>query len=455
MDMVKRKKTINDNRRGDLISVEEEFSELADINKRLKRKIFDLYTIFEISVHLNSMLNSDQLLDGMLLTCIGQMGVDGAAIFLANETKNDDPKSTKMPKGFSLKLECTKGINHSDMGLIFYPNRRLYHLLLTRKKPLTFSEVIQAMETRQDEIEKINFLEPALVIPMIMKNRIRGIITLTKKISGAKYNENDFEFLSILSNQLAVVVENSLLHKSEMEATRKLTLAQKQLFDAEKVAALGRLSASIAHEINNPLGIIKNYLLLMKDDIDDNKKVLDKIIIIQEEVNRISRIVSQLLDFYKPHKEEFKRVDIAGMLTKTVDVLKPLFKQSDIDIKLNKFGEKVKVSGSAEQLRQVIVNILINAKEVMPDGGNIEINIDKNYSYLNIEISDDGPGIPQDKIPYLFEPFYTTKGLGKGTGLGLSVSYGIIKNHGGNITVKNNEDKGAKFIISLPLREQE
>ena len=438
----------------DKITFEEEVSELTDANKRLRRKIFDLYTIFEISVHLNSMSSSDQLLNGILLTCIGQMGVGGAAIMLSPGTFQEEHKSTKMPNDFSLELSCTKGLTYKGERFSFCPNRRLYHLMLSQKRPIYYADAVHALEMRQTEISKLNSLEAALIVPMILKNQLRGIMTLTNKISQADFQENDLEFLSILANQLTVAVDNSRLYLSEKEANLKLAAIQKQLVESEKMAALGKLSASIAHEINNPLGIIKNYLLLLKLDLEQNNNTLSSISIIQDEVNRISSIVGQLLDFYRPHKNVFQALNLEGLVKETVGIISRPFEQGGIKIMLNDFHNLSEVNGSFEQLRQVLINILLNAKDSMRDGGFINISSSRNGDFQSISISDCGSGIPKEHLPHIFEPFFTTKEVSNGTGLGLSVSYGIIKNHGGDITVRNNDERGATFTISLPLKDK-
>ena len=451
--MVARRKMNNRVPRAQNLSVEEDLSELTDTNKQLKRKIFDLYTIFEISVHLNSMLDSDQLFDGMLLTCIGQMGVNGAALLLAPGEPRRDQKSTKMPNNFYLNLVCTKGIANKKGRLEFLPNRRLYHLMQSSKRPLYFEEVAEALETKQSEVQKLKDLEAALIIPMILKAQIRGILILTKKISETQFYANDLEFLSILVNQLTVAVENSRLYRSERKAYGKLATAQNQLIESEKMAALGKLSASIAHEINNPLGIIKNYLLLLEEDAacDDNTHA--NISIIRDEVKRISLIVGQLLDFYRPQKEIYKPVDIRRIVNDIIEVIKSPFRQSGVEIKVGKIESDGNIIGSAEQLRQVVINILVNARESMPDGGRIDITSCSENGNLYLSISDEGQGISEEYFPRIFEPFFTTKEGKNGTGLGLSVSYGIVKRHGGTITVVNNKGKGTKFTILLPYKE--
>ncbi|MCP4634361.1 MAG: GAF domain-containing protein [candidate division Zixibacteria bacterium] len=434
------------------VSIEEEVSELTDANKRLKRKIFDLYTIFEISVHLNSMLDSDRLLDGLLLTCIGQMGINGAAIFLAPGDMFKGKKTSKMPNNYYLELARTKGIKFKGQKLTFMPNRRLYHLMQSTKSPLRFDEIAHVLEVKQSEVDKLKQMEAELVIPMILQNQVRGVLTLSEKISKLPFYDNDLEFLSTLVNQLAVAVENSRLYQSEKLAYNQLAATQKQLVESEKMAALGKLSASVAHEINNPLGIIKNYLLILEQDIRDDKKLIENLNIVEDEVNRISQIIHQLLDFYRPQNNAFEDVEISKVVSDTIDVIRAPFKQTDVEIIFQNVPREYIIVGSSEQIRQVLINVFVNAKESMPDGGIIEVALRNINDSVEINISDNGMGIPEKYINKIFEPFFTTRQNSKGTGLGLSVSYGIIQQHGGNIKAENNKNKGASFIISLPLK---
>ncbi|MBD3170070.1 MAG: hypothetical protein GF307_11350 [candidate division Zixibacteria bacterium] len=433
------------------LSIEEDLSRLSDINKQLKRKIFDLYTIFEISVHLNSMLNSDQLLDGMLLTCIGQMGVGGAALMLASDTPDENSKTSKMPADFNLKLACTKGIGFKGKDLAFYPNRRLYHLFQSTKRPLYIEEVAKSLEMKKEEVLKLELLEAKLIIPMILKGQIRGVLTLTEKISDTPFYDADLEFLSILVNQLTVAVENARLYRSEKESAERLAQAQKQLMESEKMAALGTLSASIAHEINNPLGIIKNYLLLLEQELNPEGESAANFKIIKDEINRINTIVAQLLDFYRPRKEKIEQIDIQKMVVDIVNVIGRPFEKSGVKFKIDNLNKTNNVKGSLEQLRQVLINIIVNAKESMPNGGIIDISSSSRNGHVYLSISDNGTGIDQQIMNRIFEPFFTTKENSKGTGLGLSVSYSIVQRHGGAIEVLNNHSGGATFTVKLPF----
>ena len=226
--------------------------------------------------------------------------------------------------------------------------------------------------------------------------------------------------------------------------------AQQQLINTERLAALGEMSARVAHEINNPLGIIKNYLLLLHRTIGRNIEASNYADIVSQEIDRIARIVRQLLDFYQPVRDDLESVNIVLILEEVLELMDRQFKKLNIELIRNFPTDCSSFEGSPENIRQVILNIIINACDAMPDGGKIEIEMQTYPDNLSIRFCDTGPGIPVEIIPRIFEPFFTTKQPGKGTGLGLSVCYGIIKRHKGSITYTNTKVGGC-FEIKLPF----
>jgi signal transduction histidine kinase len=418
----------------------EQYSELSDGNRRLRRKIFDLYTVFEISRHLSSMLDTEALIDAILLTCLGQMGVESAVI-LTIENYSD-----------SLRKPYSKGIDISSFDDIAIKlNSPLAELLLKNGKPMTRLQLEVGLNSFENGAGILRHLNFRLVAPMIMKNRLTGILILPEKISGAEYYESDIEFLSLLMNQLSVALENSNLYVREREAKEELQRTQQLLIVTEKMAALGKLSASIAHEVNNPLGIISNYLHILSvrklpDDVYANY-----IKILREEVKRIAGIVRQLLDFYRPQQEQITEVDLKRVIAESLALLSNQMATANVEIRLDFANDLPLIQGSSEKLKQVFLNLLMNSKDFLPSGGQIDIKARHWGAAVQIELSDNGPGIPEEYLPKVFEPFFTTKPGGEGTGLGLSVCYGIIQWHQGSITVGNNDNGGATFRITLPI----
>lgn len=333
-----------------------QLAELAETNKRLKRKIFDLYTIFEISRHLNSVLNTQTLLDAIILTCIGQMGVNGAAIFIVRGQGSDE---LALAKHKGLSLPPSRELLIAGDSPVF----RLFHE--SHGKPLSFDE-IRSTIGETPEVAVLSSVECAYLIPMSLQGRIRGLLSVTRKISGAGFLDDDLEFLSILANQLSVAIENARLFDSEKEALEKLRTTQLQLVQAEKLAALGQLSARVAHEVNNPLGIIKNYLLMIRQQCNQDKDAEKFVEIVTEEVDRIAGIVRQLLDMFRPQPDTFGSTDVGAVLEETLLLLSLHAQKGRIKIDKKLPRQFPRIYGSAEQLKQVFLNILINACDFMP-----------------------------------------------------------------------------------------
>ncbi len=234
------------------------------------------------------------------------------------------------------------------------------------------------------------------------------------------------------------------------QRVNQLRRLQAQLTQSERMAATGELAAQIAHEINNPLGIIKNYVgiarMLMPEE-DNNRENLK---IVDQEINRIAGIVRRLLKFAKPGTEDIQQVQINQVLEELLALLQGQLFRRKIEI-VSEFTENLpEVNVSTDQMRQVFLNLIKNAEDAMPEGGKLTIGTRYRKGRVEIEIADDGCGIPGEDVKNIFEPFFTTKGV-KGTGLGLSVSYGIIKNYNGEIEVQSEPGKGTTFTIQLPV----
>ena len=424
-------------------SLADQVSHLSDANRRLRRKIFDHYTVFEIARHLSSMLDTESLIDAILLTCLGQMGVEGAAIFLTDA--NSEFLINPHAKGVILaKLKNIKITYNSD----------LVKTLLNTGKPMTSPELDSHLTNDENLAKLMQHLNIRMAAPLLMKDRLLGILFLPNKISQAKYHDNDLEFLSLLMNQLSVALENAQLYERERQVIAKLQNTQRLLVETEKMAALGKLSASIAHEVNNPLGIINNYLQILSLRKVPDEVYSSYIKILKEEVERIAGIVKQLLAFYRPYQEQITEVDINKVLAESLALLSNQLSNANITVYLDIKRNMPKIRGSSEKLKQVFLNLIMNSKDFMPKGGEIEIKARSQIKDIIIEFTDTGPGIDEKNMSKLFEPFFTTKGK-DGTGLGLSVCYGIIQWHKGTITAGNGKRGGAKFTITLPTERDD
>jgi PAS domain S-box-containing protein len=417
--------------------------ELTEANRQLKRRIYDLYTIFELSRNFNAVLNYETLLDSFVLTSLGQMGVAKAVLYLPREIG-----------GRKFHLARTKGSPpFPEKEIVIDPEDEFGKYMTAYNRPIFVRSLVDRMPTEQN-LNFAEYFDCGLIVPLIFQTKLRGVLILSGKESGQPFQDEDTEFLSILANQTAVSIENARLYESEKEALQKLHKIQKLLLQTERLAVLGELSAKVAHEVNNPLGIIKNYLDLISREADEEYKQKEYLTIIRQEINRIAIIIKQLLNMGRPIHIAFSKIDIKEILRDVIAMLKRQLDSSNVTISLESDNSLPAISAWPDGLKQVFMNLIINARDAMPDGGQIVIKLSHDESKVQILFEDSGPGIDQKHLPHIFEPFYTTKESDAGTGLGLSVSYRIMKNHNGNIEYRNIE-KGGCFRIELPIEQEE
>ncbi|HTY61129.1 MAG TPA: ATP-binding protein [Acidobacteriota bacterium] len=231
---------------------------------------------------------------------------------------------------------------------------------------------------------------------------------------------------------------------------------QQQLIQSEKLSAIGELISGIAHELNNPLTGVMGYsqLLQLRKDLDDRAK--DNLLKINNLALRCQKIVQNLLSFARKQKPERTLSDINDILEKTVELRSYELQVNNIELTRELDRHLPKTIADAHQLQQVFLNVLTNAEQAMLEAhgkGHLTIRTSLNTANARIvvEVIDDGPGIPENYLTRIFDPFFTTKEVGKGTGLGLSLSYGMIKEHGGNIYARSKLGEGATFVIELPI----
>ncbi|MBP6470684.1 MAG: GAF domain-containing protein [Chloroflexi bacterium] len=269
----------------------------------------------------------------------------------------------------------------------------------------------------------------------------------------AAFDKDTIHRLEALAAHATLAVQNARLYNELEAALEKEQVTRLQLVQAQKLSAMGRLVASVAHELNNPLQTIKNCLFLTQQDIGPEAITQTYLEMAISETTRLKNLVLQLRDVYRPSgSEEMQPVLVTAVISQVSFILKQHFKENSITLQFTPPENEYTVMGDANQLAQVLLNICLNAVEaIQPDSGMIRIQMlnDKEDRFIGIQIQDSGPGIPTDIIDNLFEPFFTTKTAG--TGLGLAICYDIVQNHGGYITVENSQTEGAIFDVWLPL----
>jgi len=238
-----------------------------------------------------------------------------------------------------------------------------------------------------------------------------------------------------------------------LDMERALRRTQEQLLQSEKLAAMGRLTSQIAHELNNPLYGIMNTLELLKTEIAPESKRRKILEMALSETVRLSDLLRKMLSFSKPDQEERQPVEINSVLDEILLLHEKQLKENDINIASTLSEGLGLVNASKNQLRQVFLNMIANARDAMPSGGTLSVITSGDQNEIKVEVSDSGVGIAEEHIGKIFDSFFTTKDEIKGVGLGLSVCYGFIKDHGGDIQVNSQVGIGTTFSVSLPLHK--
>ncbi len=226
---------------------------------------------------------------------------------------------------------------------------------------------------------------------------------------------------------------------------------EEQMVQNEKLTSLGLLAAGVAHEVNTPLAVISNYIQMLARQLpgdDPRHKLIERIV---KQTFRASEIVNNLLNFSRTGAAEFAEVDLNSVVEETLSLVHHPFKSARVNV-IKSFEQPLPpVLGSTNRLQQVFLNLFMNARDAMPNGGMLEVRTWARNGSVEVEVTDTGVGIPRDSLTRIFDPFYTTKATGRGTGLGLSVSYGIIKEHAGKIDVRSTPGKGTSFRLEFPV----
>jgi len=340
---------------------------------------------------------------------------------------------------------------------------------------------IAALSTTVHDVHRALFLIPIVYSTFIFRMR-GGLITclafllvvLPRAVACSQYPNSLMRTLvsvlsatfvslliAILLNEIsrarAARAEIADLHAQLAESLVRLQASEEQLIQAEKLSSLGQMAASIAHEINNPLaGVLVYTQLLAKKLADDTLSrdvALGYLTKMATEIDRSSRIIRNLLDFARPSELSLGDVDINRVIEDALDLVGHRATLGQIDVVRDLQADLPKVYADYDQLRQVFVNLTLNAIQATPTRGRVTLQTRTTaQGILTVSVEDTGCGISEENREKLFTPFFTTKEKGQGVGLGLAVAKGIVEKHAGLIDVESNEDEGTRFVISLPVR---
>jgi signal transduction histidine kinase/DNA-binding response OmpR family regulator len=289
-------------------------------------------------------------------------------------------------------------------------------------------------------------------IAPISSLKVCGVLYVGRKVNASPFREAEWEMFLLIIKQASLAMENAKLYEELREYVKRIEDSQQALIRAEKMAAAGRLTASIAHEINNPLQAVQNCMhLATRSELSQSKR-REYIDLANHELDRLMRTVQRMLDFYRPGSVDPQRVNIVELLRRVIKLLSTQLGARNIQV-ITSYSSKIPtILAVSSQLEQVFINLILNAFDAMPGGGELRVTAQLEDDLVEILIQDTGPGVSEENRTRIFEPFVSTKK--GGTGLGLTVSYGIIAAHGGSLDLVSGHGPGACFRVSLPVKEK-
>lgn len=393
-------------------------------------------TLREVAAVLSSSLNRERVLTLILEQLARVVAYDSASVMLTGEST----LNTVAARGFQSRSQWDVGLRAEALEHVqaVLEERHLVIILDTET------------DKRWQRLPGSEYIRSWLGVPLVVQDRVIGLINLDS-VQPHFYTPVHGELTAAFANQAAIAIENARLYEDIRQRMDDLHRAQAQLVQSAKMAAIGRLSAGIAHELNNPLTAIllsaKSLLRHLPEASEEHRELTA----IVDEVRRTADIVRGLLDFSRQTELHRQRVEVNQVLQESLALVRRLIAQRGIVIQELYAPDLPRLYLDANRMKQVFLNIITNAADAMPQPGQLTLLTERVGEEVGIRIRDTGTGILPEHLHRLFEPFFTTKPVGEGTGLGLSVSLGIVQDHGGRIEVESCVGEGTCFSIMLPI----
>jgi two-component system sensor histidine kinase HydH len=396
-------------------------------------------------------LDIDEILKLVLEGVTKNIGFDRARLYLVNEKKNI--------------LECKMAVGVDEdriKGVVLSLDKHdsVVARSIFEKKPFVIPEAQNDPRVNPIMKEKFN-LHSLVVIPLFAKDKALGAIAADHVEAGRSITKQTLESVMTFAQQAGLAIHNAFMYQElktfsqQMEekiqqTTADLRKTEAQLIRSEKLAALGQLAAGIAHEIRNPLTSINILIHSLRDKPSEEERRQEDLRVIEEEIHRINEIVDQFLRFAKPAPPLLQEADVLSLFEETLHLLKPQIEKNRISVQ-KEFPSLPPTVLDREQMKQVILNLLLNALQAMPGGGRLRLSAQvlEDNRWIQLSIQDTGVGILPEDMNKLFDPFFSTKE--GGVGLGLSIAHRILDQHRGKIQAESTPGQGTLFTLWLPI----
>jgi signal transduction histidine kinase len=404
-----------------------------------KRRYDYRETLLRSSKDMISVVSLETLANKLVNTVSSALNIKNTSLYLVDETQGyfevksitgldpDESKATRLPR---------------DDPLVQRLVRRPETLV---REELEFSQ--NGTRAQRELATRMSQLKAEVSLPLVTQERLIGILNLGYKDGGEIYSNEDFEVLTTLANQAAIAVENARLYDN-------LRQSQRVLQRADRLSSLGMLTAGLAHEIRNPLVAIRTFTQLLPERYQDPEFRTTFQSLALKEVDRICNLITDLLSFARPSTPNVTAEDINEIVSNVARILESEAKEKDVKIQFRLSSDLPLIFVDKEQMKQVFMNVIINAIQSIEGGGVVEISSrlfvsNESHKFVQIRVYDSGVGIPERDIENIFNPFFTTKK--GGSGLGLSISHQIVQEHAGYMSVESKLGQGTSFYINLPV----
>lgn len=411
----------------------------------MKRLTDTMIAVARIGELATETLDTTEILRQVVTITAGIMKVDVCSIYLMD------------PADGALVLAATQGLRNDAVGVVrIYPGEGITGRAAKQGRMVAVPDVTRDPRNKYIPLIGEDAFRSLLSMPLKFHDELIGVINVQTR-DPRIFQKHERRLLKTIAHQVSGSIRNARLYENVLSAKRELEHTHERLVESEKMAALGRLSATLSHELRNPLAGLKgaSQLLLRKISEQDERRIYVNLIL--EEVQRLGRIVDDLLNFAKPGTLHQNILDANQVIQDVLLLHSEDFTQHDIIIR-KRLSILPPIRADKDKFIQVIVNIIQNARDAMPEGGELLVssgvikNDPEEHDFITLQFKDTGRGIPDEVQAHIFEPFFTTKP--SGVGLGLAICKSIIEEHGGNISLysyQENKSTGTVVTIRLPL----
>jgi signal transduction histidine kinase/CheY-like chemotaxis protein len=413
--------------------------ENARLRQELERRVDELVFLNRVGHAVTSSLDPEEIPTTVVREMAHALRTEAGSVLLLDEASGE----LIFEAVYTAEAEKMKGLRVPlDQGIVGWVAREGRPLLVpdVRKDPRFYPEVDRSTGFVTRSI---------LAVPLEVKGKVIGVIEVVNKI-GSDFDRADVELLSSLARSAAIAIENARLYRALENRMAEIQRTQSQLIQSAKMAAVGQLTAGVAHELNNPLSVVLGFSeLLLRDTAPDDPRQAD-LEIIARQARRAREIVADLLDFSRQSEFELQKADLNQVVQESLALVRRQLEKEGITLEERYAHDLPPLLLNADRMKQVFLNLVTNASHAMSRGGTLSVTSEWVGDEVAVQVADTGEGIPAEHLSRIFEPFFTTKPAGQGTGLGLSVSLGIVQDHGGRIEVESRVGEGSTFTVWLP-----